>query len=147
MNQPMITKSRMACAAVLLAAIALGACAHATPEQLQDAAAAKHLAGPELKSTLAGNSLSGISKKGPTYAETYIANGSIRGLWDGKEKYTGTWHVDGDKWCVDYDGSSDSDGCDSLALNGAHIYWLKDDGSAWNPERPGTLTQGNPDNL
>ena len=135
-------------ALLVVAPLLVAGCAAApTPEQEQAVAEAKALSGDEIKATLIGNTLSGVSKKGPRYEETYMADGSIRGLWAGKDKYSGKWYVQGDKLCLDYVGSDDEDGCTSASLNGDKFYWLNDDGSAYNATRPATLVSGNPDNL
>jgi hypothetical protein len=135
-----------AAAIALVSMFALGACANASPEQERHAAAATHLSGAELATTLPGNTLSGASKSGSTFVEYYDPDGEIRGLWKGTDRYLGRWAIRGDTFCADYEGTED-DYCAILSLNGSEMYWLKADGSVENADRPARLITGNPNNF
>ena len=134
--------AKLALPAVGLVAILLSACAGPSPEQQKQADAAKAMTNAELQATLVDHTISGKSKKGPSYSEYYDPNGQIRGLWGGKERYAGSWRLKGDEFCVDYEGT-DSDGCWAMAISGDNVYWLED-GVVTNTGNPAALAQGNP---
>jgi hypothetical protein len=139
-------RSGAASALSLSALLLLSACAGPTPEQKQAVADAKPLSGSQISTLLSGNTLSGVDRKGASWVEYYDPSGQIRGLWKGNDKYGGTWKVDGDKFCGDYEGADD-DFCAPLSVNGDQIYYIKDDGEAYNAGRPAMLASGNSSNL
>jgi len=97
---------------------------------------ARPLSGPEISTAISGNTI-----KAPTFAEYYDPDGSIRGL-EGEEKYTGSWHVDGDKLCVDFPRHDFKD-CVWVALGTDGEYSFMN-GRQTNLR---TIVAGNPDGL
>jgi hypothetical protein len=76
----------------------------------------------ELRETLVGNTFEGDSVKHPgsTYIEFIQPDGTIRGLWDGKDRYKGEWVISGQVWCYKYKSSN---GCSTMAKTGNTISW------------------------
>jgi hypothetical protein len=138
--------SHTASALSLSALLLLSACAGPTPEEKQAVADAKPLSGSQISTVISGNTLSGVDRKGASWIEYYDPSGQIRGLWKGNDKYSSTWKVDGDKFCGDYEGSDD-DFCAPLSMNGDQIYYIEDNGGAYNVGRPAMLASGNTSNL
>lgn len=86
----------------------------------------------ELLATIPGNQLSGVSNNdGKTpwiqaYSKaTSKKNGKLNGLWNGKDKYTGDWFVEGDQWCEKGDWGQK---CWSVERVGANELRVYDDG-------------------
>ena len=82
----------------------------------------------ELRETLVGNTYEGDSVKypGSTYIEFIQADGTIRGLWNGEDRYKGKWVISGPVWCYKY---KNSNGCNTLAKAGDTIFWYSLDGT------------------
>jgi hypothetical protein len=126
-----------------LSAAVLSGCAGATAEQKAAAASAQRLSGPEVSQLLVGNSMTGKAKGGEQWTEYYDTSGHIAGLWtdsSGTDKYVGTWRVDGDKKCVDYEGT-EHDGCYGLARTNDVVYHYNTDGTT-DADRPAALIIG-----
>ena len=82
----------------------------------------------ELRETLVGNTYEGesVNYPGSTYLEYINPDGSIKGLWDGQDRYEGKWAISGKVWCYKYKNSS---GCNTLVKKGDQIFWYNLDGS------------------
>ena len=93
------------------------------------------LTGEEIKTEIVGNTISGATSSGHPYTEYYRDDGRILA-----KDYAGSWRIEGDRMCVDYDNNDDYDGCWSLALDGRRMEWLKD-GVVFGE---GTVLEGNP---
>lgn len=124
----------------------LSACAGVSAQDKQAATSAPKLSGAQIAATITGNTLSGSTLKNESWVEYYVNDGTIHGLWKGNEHYKGAWKVDGDKLCLDYDGT-DYDGCYvvSMAQGATTVYLLNADGTLH--EKPVSLATGNPRNL
>ena len=109
--------------------------------------APKPLSGTEIKAVLGGSTASGTTAKGETWVEYYVPGGGIHGLWQEKNRYTGSWRVDGDKFCAKYPDTPDSNYCAGIAVEGHVLYYLKDDGSIDADGGPYKLDIGNPEHL
>ena len=112
--------------------VALAGC-----KTLQETAESKEVIQPEgvtlmreaeLRETLVGNTYEGDSVKypGSTYIEFIQADGTIRGLWNGEDRYKGKWVISGPVWCYKY---KNSNGCNTLAKAGDTIFWYSLDGT------------------
>ncbi len=95
------------------------------------------LSGEEILSKIVGNTVSG-HEDGERYSEYYRSDGRIRG-----NGYFGEWEIKGDLFCVNYRGSTDSDGCWNIKLQGNRVEWLKNG----QPDGTSTLKKGNPNGL
>lgn len=96
----------------------------------------------QIKKTIVGNTLSGVSKGGLEWAEYYLPNGLIAGLWGG-DKYQGNWSVKDGMWCFDYSGTDD-DGCRTIVAEGDRVFYYTAYGM---PDGEARLAVGNPNNL
>ncbi len=103
----------------------------------------------QLLSNIIGSTLT--ETEGSSYAEHYESSqsekrmGEIRGK--SSKPYSGRWKIAGSLMCFDYKGSSSSDGCWTLVLEGDTVTWYKTNGDrdeAWSPSR---LVPGNPNNF
>ena len=112
--------------------VALAGC-----KTLQETAESKEVIQPEgvtlmteaeLRETLVGNTYEGDSVKypGSTYIEFIQADGTIRGLLNGEDRYKGKWVISGPVWCYKY---KNSNGCNTLAKAGDTIFWYSLDGT------------------
>jgi len=112
--------------------VALAGC-----QTLQETAESKQVTQPEgvelmteteLRKTLVGNTYEGKSVKypGSTYIEFIQPDGTIRGLWNGKDRYKGQWVISGRVWCYKYKSSN---GCNTLAKTGDTVFWYALDGT------------------
>lgn len=101
------------------------------------------LTGETIREIIVGNTVEGESSKYPGnfYVEYYLEDGTISGLWN-EEPYSGKWANSGSVWCYKY---TDLKGCNTIALNGDEITWIKLDGVA--TENKAMLFRGNPKNL
>src|SRR5687768_9509695 len=96
-------------------AVSLSACAGPSEEQKASAAAAKKLTGPEITQLVSGNTLTGRSKTGKSqWTEFYDPSGQILGMWKAYSggdsgKYKGTWKIEGDEGCYDYEEGDEYD--------------------------------------
>ena len=84
------------------------------------------------------------------WLEYYVPNagrlhGEIRGLWNGRDRYSGAWWIRKSVWCVTYRASPDEGGCWSLGLDGDQVSYYDEDGRRWSP--PVILVEGNPEKL
>ena len=142
-----------ALAAGIILAAGIAGCAGPTEEQKAAAAAAKPLSGPELTQLVTSNGMTGLSQsKKSNWTEYYDASGAIVGAWKSIKssdtgKYSGSWKIEGDKFCGDYKEVPDANGCWGVAVNGDRVYFLGDDGMARNPDRPATVITGKPEGL
>jgi hypothetical protein len=98
----------------------------------------------EIRDTLVGNTYKGESIRSPgsTYVEFIHADGGISGLWDGSQRYKGSWAISGPVWCYKYKSTS---GCNTLARSGDDILWYDLDGSYRGGKS--TVVTGDPENL
>lgn len=82
----------------------------------------------ELRETLVGNTYEGDSGNypGSTYIEFIQPDGTIRGLWNGKDRYKGEWVISGPVWCYKY---KKSNGCSTMSKTGNTIFWYALDGT------------------
>lgn len=112
--------------------VALAGC-----KTLQETAESKEVTQPEgvtlmteseLRKTLVGNTYEGdsVNYLGSTYIEFIQPDGTIRGLWNGKDRYKGEWVISGRVWCYKYKNSS---GCNTMAKTGNTIFWYALDGT------------------
>jgi hypothetical protein len=129
----------------VVAVLGLGFAA-VVPEAYADGTA-KPLAGAEIAAKFRGNTASGKTAKGERWAEYYLTDGEIHGLWQGKDHYSGTWSVVGDKFCAKYPKSPESNYCERVGVDGTVLTYFKDDGSVDEGGSPYTLEPGNPNNL
>ena len=76
----------------------------------------------ELRKTLVGNTFEGesVNYPGSTYIEFIQPDGTIRGLWNGKDRYKGKWVISDRIWCYKYKSTN---GCNTLAKSGNTIFW------------------------
>ena len=120
---------------------------------LQETAESKEVTQPEavtlmteteLRKTLVGNTYEGESVRypGSTYIEFIQPDGTIRGLWDGKDRYKGEWVISGQVWCYKYKSSN---GCSTMAKTGNTIFWYALDGTTKGGKA--IVTEGDPKNL
>ena len=88
----------------------------------------KLLSEVELRKTLVGNTYEGESVRypGSTYIEFIQPDGTIRGLWNGDERYKGKWVISGQVWCYKYKSLN---GCNTVAKTGDTIFWYALDGT------------------
>ena len=98
----------------------------------------------ELWKTLVGNTYQGDSIKFPgnAYIEFVNPDGTIRGLWNGKDRYKGEWVIAGQVWCYKYKSSR---GCNTLAKQGDTIYWYSLEGTTRGGKA--IVMAGDPNNL
>ena len=120
---------------------------------LQETAESKEVTQPEgvklmteteLRKTLIGNTYEGDSVKypGSTYIEFIQPDGTIQGLWNGKDRYKGKWVISGQVWCYKYKKSS---GCNTMAKTGNTIFWYALDGTTKGGKA--IVTEGDPKSL
>ena len=102
---------------VLVIALGLAGLARAGPAMLT---------ADQIKETIVGNTMSGVSKGGVEWAEYYLPNGLIAGSWGG-DKYQGNWSMKDDMMCFDYSGTDD-DRCNRIAAEGDTVYYYMKDG-------------------
>jgi hypothetical protein len=128
--------------------VLLGGC-----KTLQETAASKTFTQPEgvelmseaeLRKTLVGNTYEGESVRypGSTYVEFVRPDGTIRGLWNGNERYQGEWVISGQVWCFRYKSSN---GCNTAAKSGDTIFWYALDGTTRGGKS--IVMAGDPKNL
>lgn len=91
----------------------------------------------QIRRDIVGNTLSGHSRQGPSYAEYYQPDGTIRGMRDDNQHYRGQWAVAGPVWCARYGNSS---GCYVFSRDGDRINRYAPDGTA---PLPAQLLPGN----
>jgi hypothetical protein len=84
---------------------------------------------------------SGIDGVALAYADYYMANGTIKGSWKGR-KYGGSWSVDGDTICIDYQGTQ-NDACYAIFLNRDRILAV-DKKSGKEYDNGAQIVPGNP---
>jgi len=98
----------------------------------------------ELRSTLVGNTYAGESVRQPgnTYIEYIDPDGSIRGLWNGKDRYKGEWAISGKVFCNKY---KTQNGCYTFTKSDNTIYWYALDGTTIGGQSK--LMAGDPNNL
>jgi hypothetical protein len=112
--------------------VALAGC-----KTLQETAESKEVTQPEgvvlmteaeLIETLVGNTYEGdsVNYPGSTYIEFIQPDGTIRGLWNEKDRYKGEWVISGSVWCYKY---KKSNGCSTLTKTGDTIFWYALDGT------------------
>jgi hypothetical protein len=112
--------------------VALAGC-----KTLQETAESKEVTQPEgvalkteaeLRKTVVGNTYEGESENypGSTYLEFIQPDGTIRGIWNGKDRYKGEWVIAGPVWCCKY---KKSNGCSTIAKTGDTICWYALDGT------------------
>ena len=129
--------------AFIAAWLVLGsACAATKP--VVPATAAK-LTAADFNKTIVGSTLSGTTSKQHSWAEYYLADGTIKGLWDGNHRYPGGWKLDGDKVCFQYPEAPSYNSCYILAVQGDHVWYLDESGAATGAGA--TLHPGNSNNL
>jgi hypothetical protein len=82
----------------------------------------------ELRKTLVGNTYEGesVNYPGSTYVEFIQPDGTIRRLWNGKDRYKGEWVIAGPVWCYKY---KKSNGCSTITKTGDTIFWYALDGT------------------
>jgi|AntRauTorcE11898_2_1112593.scaffolds.fasta_scaffold00145_17 hypothetical protein len=112
--------------AVMLVSVPALASGNGDPHTLQ---------GSEIRSLIAGNTVTGSMSSGQDYAEFYAQDGTIHG-----RDYTGEWSIEDDKMCFDYgDGAT----CYEVAANDDAVTWVlggESDGT-------GVVREGNPMDL
>ena len=98
----------------------------------------------QIRDTIVGNTYAGDSVRhaGSTYMEYIHPDGRISGLWNGTERYTGSWALSGSVWCYRYQSTR---GCTTLAKSGDTIRWYRLDGSYRGGES--IVTAGDTHNL
>ena len=98
----------------------------------------------ELRQALVGNTYGGdsVTYPGNTYIEFINPDGTIHGLWNGTDRYKGSWAVSGQVWCYKYKRGP---GCNTLAKQGDTIYWYSLDGTTKGGIS--ILSAGDPKNL
>ncbi|WP_070987409.1 hypothetical protein [Halofilum ochraceum] len=112
---------------IATALVLMSAAAHAS-EHGED----NTLNGSEIRSLIAGNTVTGSMSSGQDYAEFYAEDGTIHG-----RDYTGEWSIQDDKMCFDYgDGAT----CYEVAADGDTVTWVLD-GKA---DGTGVVREGNP---
>ena len=128
--------------------VALAGC-----KTLQETAESKEVTQPEgvtlmseteLRETLVGNTYEGdsVNYPGSTYIEFIQPDGTIRGLWNGKDRYKGEWVISGPVWCYKY---KNSNGCSTMAKTGNTIFWYALDGTTRGGKS--IVMAGDPKNL
>lgn len=125
-------------------AFLVASCGGMSQQERQQASDAPRLSGSEISRTIAGNTMSGTMSNNDRWTEYYDADGTIRGLYNGQERYTGAWRVEGDRMCWDYEDDS-FDGCNAVGVSGNRVYFFDEDGSVSGT--PATLSPGNPSDL
>jgi hypothetical protein len=99
----------------------------------------------EILSKVIGNTVTGATSSGSTYAEYYTPDGVIHGLDSKKGKYTAKWSIrDDDLMCWASATDSAIEGCVLLVIKGDTITYQLIDGST---EGPVKLVSGNPKGL
>jgi hypothetical protein len=86
------------------------------------------MAEAELRKTLVGNTFEGesVNHPGSTYIEFIQLDGTIRGLWNGRDRYKGEWVIAGPVWCYKY---KKSNGCSTITKTDNTIFWYALDGT------------------
>jgi hypothetical protein len=109
------------------------------------AAQARMLTGPEIRSAVIGNTISGV-EDGKDYEEYLHPDGWIFGQ-EKEGSYKGRWLIEKEKLCLFYEEGRHADKtggkweCLTVGLDGTKVIWDGDEKSH------ATLTPGNPDNL
>lgn len=99
----------------------------------------------EILSEIIGNTVTGTTSEGSTYAEYYTSDGTVHGIDSKSGKYTAKWSIrDDDLMCWALPPSFAIEGCVLLIKNGDTVTYQKIDGST---EGPVKLLSGNPKNL
>lgn len=83
---------------------------------------------------LSGNTLSGSLEASGPFEEYFDASGAIHG-----PDYSGTWTLNGETLCLDYDGNPPS--CWQLQLDGDSLVWRSAGGAVEGHAR---IIKGNP---
>ena len=128
--------------------VALAGC-----KTLQDTAMSKTVIKPEgvtlmseqeMRDMLVGNTYAGDSVRtpGPTYAEYIHSDGRISGLWNGTDRYKGTWAISGNVMCAKYPQATY---CSTMARDGDTFTWYDLDGTSRGAFA--TVTPGDSQNL
>jgi hypothetical protein len=115
-----------ACLSLLAALLAVGS----PPSR-----AADMMTGSEIKTMVAGNTVTGAMVESGNYAEFYQADGIIKG-----NGYTGLWTVSADSMCFRY--GNDPEKCLQVGKIGDQIQWFK----GHRVDGTGMLVLGNPNN-
>jgi hypothetical protein len=107
-------------------------------------ARAMTLTGGEIRSTIIGNTISGV-EDGKDYEEFLHPDGWIFGH-EKEGSYKGRWLIEKEKLCLFYEegrhaGKTNKWECLTVGLDGTKVIWDEDEKSH------ATLTAGNPDNL
>jgi len=94
------------------------------------------LTGDEITKAIVGNTV-----RSPNFAEYYAPDGSIHGA-EGEKRYQGSWHIDGDRLCVEFPRHDFKD-CAWVAASQSGEYSFMD-GTRTDVR---TVEAGNPDGL
>lgn len=89
--------------------------------------------GADIRAAIAGNTVKGSMQASGAYSEFYSPDGAIKAA-----DYSGTWSVQGDKFCFAYGGDPAS--CWGVQISGNQVVWVGDGGE----EGVGTIVPGNP---
>ncbi len=85
------------------------------------------MSGEEIERAVTGAHMAGV-EDGTTWKEYFDPAGSIEGSWAGRA-YQGTWAVQSDRLCLDYQGTTD-DGCWHLSRGeDGRLFWFTKDGT------------------
>jgi hypothetical protein len=99
----------------------------------------------EILSKVIGNSVTGTTSSGSTYAEYYTSDGVVHGIDSKSGKYKAKWSIrDDDLMCWAAASDNKIEGCVLLILSGDTIVYQLIDGST---EGPVKLLLGNPKGL
>jgi hypothetical protein len=94
----------------------------------------------DMKATIVGNSMSGMTDHGEDYVEHYLPDGRIVGISKGAGRYQGQWSFRQDGlMCFRYGQDALSGGCVRLSRTGDQIGISRVDGSV---EPTATLIKG-----
>ncbi|MCU0870415.1 MAG: hypothetical protein MUF30_12620 [Burkholderiales bacterium] len=103
---------------------------------IAEAAAPKRSTGAVLRSTVAGNTVTGSMDASGRYTEWYAPDGTVHG-----KDYRAKWTIEGNTMCWYYPGQPKD--CWEAAVRGDQVRWIKDD----KVQGTGTVLKGNPDGL
>ena len=82
----------------------------------------------EIREILVGNTYEADSVRYPgnAYIEFIHPDSKISGLWNGEERYKGTWAISGKVRCYKYKSTN---GCNTLSRSGDKLFWYGLDGN------------------
>lgn len=113
--------------------------------QADSAAAVTPMTTREMQTAVIGNSISGETEDGDSFAEYYAPDGTIHGVSKRNGAYRGAWHFRQDQvMCFKYGEGPFDGGCVHLALDGNKLAFIRIDGTTEPSVR---LIKGNPNDL